>query len=131
MKIALAGSFSAHDKILEIATELKDLGHEVEAPNFGHEIIHGKISSPQKKSEVMTAYFSKIEWYDALLAVNVEKRGVAGYVGCNTLVELAVAFYLKKKILLLNQIPDLPCVDEISGMLPIVLGGDLTKIREK
>ena len=128
MKILLSGSFSARDKILEMVTELEDLGHEVESPNFGYEIVHGKVDTAEEKARLMSAYFPKIEWCDAVLAVNVDKRRIENYIGGNTLIELAVAFYLKKKIFLLNPIPDLPYAEEIAGMMPVIIDKDLEKI---
>ena len=38
-------------------------------------------------------------------------------------------FYLKKKIYLLNEIPELPYKEEILGMKPVILNGDLSKIK--
>jgi len=41
---------------------------------------------------------------------------------------MSFAYILKKKIYLLNPIPDMIYTDEIIAMHPIVLNGDLTKI---
>ena len=40
-----------------------------------------------------------------------------------------VALYLKKKIFLLNAIPDVPYREEILGLQPLVINGALTKIN--
>jgi hypothetical protein len=75
-------------------------------------------------------HYEKIDWADAVLIINHEKRGVAGYVGGNTLMEIGVAFYQKKPIYILNPVSsDLSYKQEIMGMKPIFLDGDLSKIK--
>ena len=60
---------------------------------------------------------------------NYEKRGIAGYIGGNTLIEIGLAFYLKKPIYLMNDVSsELSYKVEILGMRPIVLHGDLNLI---
>jgi hypothetical protein len=45
------------------------------------------------------------------------------------LIELGFAYILKKKIYLLNPIPDIPYYkSEIEAVKPVILNGDLTKI---
>ena len=41
---------------------------------------------------------------------------------------MGLAFYLKKKIFLLNDIPEMSFKEEILGMKPIVINNDLSKI---
>lgn len=43
------------------------------------------------------AHGKKIENSDAVLIMNHEKKGIKGYIGSNTLMELSIALYLKKK----------------------------------
>ena len=62
------------------------------------------------------------------LVLNYDKNGVKNYIGGNTLMEMGLAFFLKKKIYLLNQIPKLSYKEEVLGMRPIILGGDFSKI---
>jgi predicted RNA-binding protein with PUA domain len=42
---------------------------------------------------------------------------------------MAFAYVLDKKIFLLNPIPKISYSDEIYAMKPIILNGDLTKIK--
>ena len=67
-------------------------------------------------------------WADAALVANFDKNGVVGYIGANTLIEMGVAFYRKKPIYVLNSIPEMSYTEEILGMQPIVVNGDLAKI---
>ena len=77
---------------------------------------------------VIKKRFDGIIWGDALLILNYDKNGIANYLGGNSLVEMAVAYYLNKPIYLFNPAPEISYKEEILGMFPIVLNGDLTKI---
>jgi predicted RNA-binding protein with PUA domain len=44
--------------------------------------------------------------------------------------EMGLALFLNKKIFLLNPIPDMPSKEEIIGVNPVILDGDLTKISK-
>lgn len=82
------------------------------------------------KEGAIRDHYRKIEWGEAILVVNHEKRGVNGYIGGNTLIEIGVAFYLQKPIFLLHPVSsDLSYKQEIMGMKPVVLEGDLEKIK--
>ncbi len=60
----------------------------------------------------------------------MKKNGVLNYVGANTLLEMGLAFYLKKPIFLLNPIPEgVGYVEEMKGLHPIVINGDLKLIK--
>src|SRR3989344_6762871 len=48
------------------------------------------------KAAAINNHFEKVEWCEAVVVVNHEKGGVEGYIGGNTLMEMALAFYLKK-----------------------------------
>lgn len=70
----------------------------------------------------------KIEKSDAILVINYAKKGITNYIGGNTFLEIGLAFWLGKKIYLLNPIPDMDYMTEMYAMQPTVLNGDLTKI---
>jgi hypothetical protein len=66
---------------------------------------------------------------DAVLALNLDRKGIKNYIGGNTFLELGFAYILNKKIFLYNPIPDIPFYNtEIIAMRPIIINGDLTKI---
>ena len=81
-----------------------------------------------RKAEAITAHFEKVEWADAILVTNYDKNDVPGYIGGNTLMEMGVAFFLRKPIFLLRQIPVLSYKEEIIGMKPIVIEHDFARI---
>jgi nucleoside 2-deoxyribosyltransferase len=65
---------------------------------------------------------------DAVLIVNLEKKGIANYIGGNTFLEMGFALAYGKKIYILNELPTTGPLDEITGMLPVVLKGRLETI---
>lgn len=77
-------------------------------------------------------HFDEIKKGDAILVVNPTKLAVKNYIGGNTLMEMGFAYYLKKPIYILNDIPkNMIYTEEIQGMRPIILRGDLRKIKRK
>lgn len=66
---------------------------------------------------------------DAILVVNLDKKGIKNYIGANTFLEIGYAHCLNKKIFFLNPIPEQDYIrDEIKAAEPIVIDQDLTKI---
>lgn len=134
-------------------TVLKDglevLGHEVLIPSLALEVPgedkyfgqymedNGGIDNfpeghPlwQLKSDAISEHFEKIEKSDCILVANYDKKGIVGYVGGNTLIEIGLAFYLKKKIFILNNpSSELSYKQEIMGMKPKILNGDLNNLK--
>jgi len=137
MKIIICGSITAAEEILDIKTKLEAAGHEVEIPTgVKDEYIRGRteVSNQEKAGDkiqfnLIRNYFEKIKNHDAVLVVNVEKRGVKNYIGGNTFLEMGFAHVLNKKLYCLNPLPDLPYTAELEAMQPIILNGDLSRIK--
>lgn len=147
MKITLCGSIAFYDEMLEIKNKLESLGHTIELPptkvkdKQGNMIpvkqyyeLRKKETDPKswvwdRKEEAMRNHSKKIEQSDAILVVNHDKNNIKGYVGANTLMEMTLCFHFDKKMFLLNQIPDMSYTEEILGMKPLIINGDLSKIR--
>jgi hypothetical protein len=154
MKITICGSIAFYTEISALRDSLQAQGHEVQIPELEHEAPHdfggekkinfaqyieekGGIDAFEKGHEVFMLkknaildHFKKIEWADAILVANYNKKGIQGYVGGNTLIEIGVAFYLKKKIFILNPIgSELSYKIEILGMDPTVVHGNLDLIQ--
>lgn len=153
MKITICGSIAFYPEIEGVRYELVKMGHEVKIPEladeapaefggdkkvyFGQYIEeNGGIDSFPAGHEIwnlkegaIVDHFKKLEWCDAVLICNYEKKGVEGYIGGNTLIEIGVGFYLNKPIYILNPVSsELSYKTEILGMKPIFLDGDLEKI---
>jgi hypothetical protein len=146
MKITLCGSISFLNEMLELKEKLEKMGHEVKLPpaqvaqeleqllpehDFaGSHKSQGEMDDwvKNRKGEIMRDHLQKVEWSDAILVVNRGKSGVENYIGGNALIEMAVAYYLSKKIFLMSDIPEMVYREEILGMNPTILHEDLTKI---
>jgi len=146
MRITICGSVAFQDEVLSVKEKLEKLGHEVRLWPLQVKDEKGKLISIKeyykirkvaaddekwvwdRKAEAVRKHFDKIAWSDAILVANYDRNDVKGYIGGNTLMEMGVAFFLKKKIYLLNEIPELSYKEEILGVRPIILGGDLNSI---
>ena len=142
MKIAICASLDFSHEMKGFVDRLEKLGHSVVLPKTSEMVIKGEISLERIKKmkekgeihkrmqeyDVLRYYFGKIRESDAILVLNLDKKGVKGYVGGNTFLEMGFAHVLGKKIFLLNQIPDMPYLDEMRAMQPIVLNGRLEGI---
>lgn len=143
MKIVICASLEFTYKIKEIAEQLIKLGHKVIIPKTSEMILNGKITLEQirqekengkisiraKRSNVIKYYFEKIKNSDAILVLNYDKGRIKNYIGGNVFLEMGFAHVLGKKIFLLNEIPDIFYKDEIKTMSPIILKGNLNKIK--
>lgn len=136
MKIFIAGSRHLYHKIPEIAKVLTNAGHEVAYPNSfedpGKENRMkeaGQEEHASWKAEMLKRDKINIAPNDAILVLNLEKHGQANYIGRATFLEIYKAFELGKKIFLYNPIPENIFTDELKGINPIILNGDITKIE--
>lgn len=135
-KVIICGSISASDEIIAARDELVEMEYEVEIPwgcyryieNGCKHVAEEERHQDKKDNDLIRRYYELIKEYDAVLVVNVEKRGIANYIGGNTFLEMAFAHVLDKPLYVLNPLPDLPYLSEMEAMQPIILDGDLTKI---
>ena len=153
MKIALCGSMVFYDHMETLGEQLRNLGHIVEVPQLrinSEEAPNGKKSirnlieesggtgsfAPDhpiwvEKAEAIDDHFIKIAYSDAILVANYPKHSTDGYIGGNTLMELAVARYLNKSIYLLFPVSDkLQYKEEVLGVLPIILHNNLERLPQ-
>jgi hypothetical protein len=72
---------------------------------------------------------TKIRPQDAILVLNFEKNGQANYVGGATFLEVFKAFELGKKIFFYNPLPTGMLHDELLGMNPLVINGNLDLVQ--
>jgi len=134
MIITICGSIRAFEEMERARDQLKELGHEVLMPtkakgvDYWSEDNKSRVEA-KKKFEFISDHMNKIEKSDSILVVNITKSDINNYVGANTFLEIGFAHYSKKKIYLLNPIPDQKyIIDEIETVEPVVLNGDLTRI---
>ncbi len=129
---------TASKEMVEIERKLKESGHEIVLPEFTREYaamgtidkIHTESARNKVEYDLIRGYFEEIKNSDAVLIANVEKKGIRGYIGGNSFLEMGFAFVLNKSIYLLNEIPDVGYRDEIEAMSPTILIGDFSKISK-
>ncbi len=88
----------------------------------------GEAADVKKENDYIRAHYAFVVWSDAVLALNHDKNGISGYIGGNTLMELGFAHFHRKKIFLLNPIPQMQYTDEIVACQPTVINGDVGSI---
>ncbi len=138
MTITICGSMKFHREMRSVKKALEEAGHTVLVPKSIELMDTQGYIHPEDDEERITAkiehdfireHFRKIEQADAILVLNYDKKGIANYIGGNTFLEMGLAFWLGKKIFLLNPIPEMDYLTEMHAMQPVVLNSDLTKIR--
>jgi nucleoside 2-deoxyribosyltransferase len=148
MKITICASVDFTPKIKEIKEILEAKGCAVNIPYVSQMIIDGQMSfddflkAKEAKGDIgirqaqevdmIKRYWDFIKDSDAILVLNLQKKGIDSYIGGSTLMEMGFAYGHNKKIYLFNDIPQrnerMHYVDEIIDMKPIVINGDLDKI---
>lgn len=119
-------------EMANIRRQLEDRGYEVALPNIaeGQDYSQDSEKNAILKRTFIDEHFAKIDTSDAILVVNHDKKGVVNYVGGNTLMEITYAYAHGLEVFLLNPVPEMSYADEIYGIHPIVLDGDLAAIDE-
>jgi len=148
MVITICSSVDFTPKIKEVKETLENKGIKVNIPYVSQMIIDGKISyddflkAKEQKGDIairqsqpvdmIKRYWDFIKNSDAILVLNINKKGIEGYIGGSTLMEMGFAYGHNKKIYLFNKIPvrsdRIHYVDEIIDMKPTIINGDLDKI---
>ena len=137
MNIFIICSKKFYNNIPSIQKTLKTQGHRITLPNSydnpeAEEEIRkqGVKNHAAWKADMFAHSLSAIEKNDAVLVLNFDKKtGEKNYIGGATFLEMYDAFRLGKKIFLYNPIPEGILRDEIIGFNPVVIDGDLGKIK--
>lgn len=143
LNLAICSSASFYNDVITFSYKLEDLGINVILPKTAAKMKAegGKNNEANTdwsktaidyygKAALIRGHFDEITKSDAILVTNYEKHNKANYIGPNVLMEMAIAFYLKKPIYILNGQPeDSPLIDEILGLEPIFLNGDINSLK--
>lgn len=140
MNILIICSKKFYTKIEKIKKELEKADHNIYLPNcYNDPSTEERMKNLGKKEHQLfkAKMFKKsedtIKQMDAVLVLNFnkEKDGIIykNYIGGATFLEMYDAFRNNKKIFLYNDIPEGMLFDEIEGFAPIILNGDLSKIK--
>lgn len=142
VRIAICGSLDFSYGMEGLARDLKSRGFDVELPPTTKAIVSGKVAIediraqkaagtfPQRaiRVDAIRRYWKVINQADVILVANYDKKGIPGYIGGNSFLEMGFAHVLHKPIFLLNQIPDIGYSDEIRAMQPVVLHANLSNL---
>jgi nucleoside 2-deoxyribosyltransferase len=137
MKIMIVGSMCFAKEMVETKKLLETLAHQVALPcdtddHLKDPTLRDDPERDRKHSiekDVYQKCFEILASNDAILALNKEQRGIEGYIGAATLMEIGLAYYLKKRIFLLNPVSSKERYAEDITILGVtILRGDLTKI---
>lgn len=139
--IVICASASLYEKIIPIENDLKKLGYKVVIPITARRMKRKNdftlnkswTKNPNdyyKKRKLMNLHFKEILKGDLILVANFDKKENKHYIGGNVLMEMTIAYYFKKPIFLLFEPdPDSILNEEIIGVAPKILNGDLSKIK--
>ena len=97
-------------EMLETRNKLVDLGHEVVLPRHTEEYaelntsdhMHNESAKNKINHDLIRQYYGEIREGDAVLVVNEKLKGIDGYIGGNSFLEMGFAHVLYKKIFLLK-----------------------------
>ena len=141
--VVICSSASFYKQVIEVAKQLKSMGFAVAVP-----LTAGKMertgdfkvetyktwfadsNAYDRKTFLTKHHFNKIVKGDSVLVLNYEKNGRPGYIGGAVLAEMAVGLHFNKPIYVLNPIDEtVGYKEEILGMQPVILNGNLGLIR--
>lgn len=132
--IALCGSMTHRTEMTQLIEQLEAMGLSVSTPGLDAEPVnYEEVESMSEvgkiKGRFIRRHFANIYNSKAVLVANYEKNGIEGYIGANTLLEMCAAFIYEKPIYILNPITKLKGYEEILGLEPIVIDGDLRELE--
>lgn len=140
MKITICGSMTFAQQMAKVKKELEGQGHTIFVPcdiekhlenpglidNYAENLPH------MIANDVIRDHFNLVAKSDAIVILNYPKNDCDGYIGASTLMEIGVAYYLCKKIFILYKLPpadEARWAHEVRAMQPVILAGDLGKVR--
>ena len=141
MKILIICSKRFYGNIPNIKDELEQKNIQVFLPNCYDDPKTeermwnlGREKHQEFKAKMYKQSEETIKNMDAVLVLNFDKitneKIDKNYIGGATFLEMYDAFRLNKKIYLYNDIPKGILYDEIEGFAPVIINGDLSKIKE-
>lgn len=130
--ITICGSMKVIREMTECAHSLEQIGIASYLPTLNEPVDYATLPENERattKTKLIRDHIEKIKASDAVLICNATLGERVNYIGANSFLEMGFAFAFGKPIYLLNDIPTQPNTDEIAGMVPICLRGDLAGVR--
>jgi len=136
VKIFIVCSKYFYNKLENIADFLERKGHKITFPNSYDEPLKEEKMKRLSKEEhikwkrtMLKKDEKNILHQEAILVLNFEKKRIPNYIGGATFLEIYKAFELNKKIFFYNPLPKCSFTDELIAIDPIIINGDLNKIK--
>ena len=140
MKIMICGSMAFASEMTKAKNELEERGHIVSVPydieqHLEHPDFVDDLSNNfhhAVETDIIRRCFDLVAQSDAILVLNLQRRNIKGYIGTSTLMEIGLAYFLKKKMFLYNDIPnwdEVRWAHEINIMHPVIINGDMSIIK--
>lgn len=115
--ITICGSMKFFGEMTTLSQRLGLMGFDVHLPT--QEEIEFHSMTPAEKIRAKKQYIQehkdRIRISDYVVIANYSKNGVNGYVGPNTLIEIAFSDAFDKPIFILEEPGPQPCFDELMG----------------
>jgi hypothetical protein len=138
VKIFIVCSKSFYEKVSPIKDKLESQGYDIDLPlSFDNPKAElevkqaGSIQHAAWKANKLREQIEKVKACDAVLVLNFEKNGVSNYIGGATFLEVFKAWELDKKIYFYNPLPEGILRDELIGMNPTILNGNVDLINQE
>lgn len=144
MKIAIMCSLAFANEVGKIKTRLEAAGHEVSIPYTIQDILDGKTTIDEiesmkghesfvqrvKEKDLIRVNWERMKKDDAILVINLPKKGIDGYIGANTFLEIGFAHVLNKKIFIWHDLPTTEFYeDELLSMSPVIIKENINLIH--
>lgn len=131
--LTICGSMDFINEMESMADELEQKGYRVFVPDRGESkpdlhTLSGHALLQQKKSFI-DQHMGKIKESSMILVANYEKNLTSGYIGSNTLIEIAFGYLLEIPIALLHPAGDQNCRLEVECMATGNLHGSLENLK--
>lgn len=121
------------DEIVSAQQQLEQMGLKVLTPELSEKSTdYAQLSANEQraaKQTFITNHFNRIAQSEAILVLNYPKKGIDGYIGSNTLMEIGVAFHLGKTIYILHELAEQGCKEEVLALATSILHGDLSLLK--
>ena len=109
---------------IPVSAQVMKKKNDFEVSHFKGVFTHGE------KAEFIRKNFEEIAKSDNILVINNEKNSIKGYIGANVLMEIGLAFYLKKKIYIWNDVEETAsCKEELLAFEVEFINQNLEKVK--
>ncbi len=143
LTVVICSSAAFYKQVIEVRDRLRKMGFKVLVPLTAGKMErsgdfdvakvktwHVDAKAYKRKTFLTKHHFKKIVDGDVILVLNYEKNGKPGYIGGAVLMEMGIGLHFNKKIFILNPIDEsVSYKEEILGMQPVILDGNLERMR--